>query len=146
MLLLKLDPYQEVTTRVLREAYLKAAWRFHPDVQKSMDGEEFAKINDAYEVLQSGVVPEQDLGITPEEEKTFRTSCQEWLGLPGEVVEECKRCPIFREWLSGKSDGAIRWQQFLIRNGGLAPMLPRHSGLLEELSEVTKVMGRRKKR
>ena len=115
-------------------------------MQTDKDSKEFTKINGAYELLQSGVVPEQDLGITPGEEEAFRSACQAWLGLPGEVVEECKRCPIFRDWLTGKSDGAIRWQHFLVRNGGLAPMLRQPSGLLEDLSEVSKMMGRRKKR
>ena len=145
-LLLGLDPHHEVTPQSLRKAYLDAALKFHPDLQKGKDSIKFSKINSAYELLQSGVVPEQDLGITPDEDASFRSACESWLGLPGEVVEECKRCPMFREWLTGKSDGAIRWRDFLVRHGGLAPMLRQPAGLLEDLSEVSKTKERRKKR
>jgi hypothetical protein len=141
-----LDPHEDVTDRVLRKAYLQAALKCHPDVKKEKSGHEFTEINRAYELLQAGVVSDKDLGVTPDEDEMFRRACLDWLGLPAEVVEDSKRCPIFRNWLSGGTEASIRWQQFLTLHGGLAPMLRPASALLEDQRSTVKVMERRKKR
>ena len=145
-LLLGLDPHVEVTDRVLRQAYLQAALKCHPDVKKDKSGDEFTEITRAYELLQAGVVTDDDLSITPDEDETFRRACMDWLGLPAEIVEDSKRCPIFRNWLTGGTEASIRWQQFLTLHGGLAPMLRPVSAFLEDQRVPTKVMERRKKR
>jgi hypothetical protein len=143
--LLGLDANSDVTSRQLRKAYLQAAKRCHPDIQKNKDGDDFRKINEAYEYLQSGVVPDPDLGITIQEDAAFRASCQEWLGLPAEVVEESKLCPIFRQWLDGKTDAASRWKFFLAMHGGLAPMLRPPVALIEDQREYKGLNRRRRK-
>lgn len=144
--LLGLDANANVTARVLRQSYLKAAMRCHPDLQQNKDSDEFRKVTAAYEFLRSGVNPDQDLGITGQEDNEFRQACQDWLGLPGEVVEETKRCPMFRTWLDGKTDAAFRWRLFFALHGGLAPMLRPPSALLEDQSEAVPSLDRRKRK
>jgi hypothetical protein len=61
--------------------------------------------------------------ITIQQEADFRVGCEQVLGLTAEKVEESKRCPLFREWLKGRTDSAYLWQSFLMQHGGLAPML-----------------------
>ena len=150
MQLLGLDAERHVSAKTLRKAYLEAALRCHPDLQKNNNSAEFTKINDAYVLLQSGIVtvPGEDLGITTQDEASYRRACEEWLGLPAEVVEESKRCPMFRHWLSGKTDAADRWRVFFSLFGGLSPMLPSQSPMLEgsgDVGRVTPVVRRRKR-
>lgn len=146
--LLGLDINADFTARQLRTAYLEAAKDCHPDLAKNKNGEAFKKVSEAYEFLQTGVSPDADLGITIAEEALFRQSCEEWLGVRAEVVEESKRCPIFREWLEGKTDAAFRWKMFFALHGGLAPMLRPPAALLEDdgVANVNRGVTRRKRR
>lgn len=144
--ILGLDASAKLSARVLRQSYLKAAMRCHPDLQQNKDSDEFRKVTAAYEFLQSGVAPDQDLGITAQDDSDFRQACQDWLGLPGEVVEETKRCPMFRTWLDGKTDAAFRWRLFFALHGGLAPMLRPPSALLEDQSDSVPTLDRRKRK
>eukprot|EP00550_Attheya_septentrionalis_P000819 CAMPEP_0198289876 /NCGR_PEP_ID=MMETSP1449-20131203/7927_1 /TAXON_ID=420275 /ORGANISM="Attheya septentrionalis, Strain CCMP2084" /LENGTH=195 /DNA_ID=CAMNT_0043988281 /DNA_START=175 /DNA_END=759 /DNA_ORIENTATION=+ len=127
--------------RELRSAYFEAAKRCHPDsstAEEAADTRLFMEVTDAYEALQveirhgansninhnnSNSDAENDRFITISEEMQYRRACLDQLGVPAEVVEESKRCPLFREWLQGKTDAASYWQRFFMQFGGLAPML-----------------------
>ncbi|GAX27026.1 hypothetical protein FisN_9Lh341 [Fistulifera solaris] len=116
------------TPKEIRAAYFTAAKRCHPDLQPPHSNRDlvelFHQITRAYELLQKGNTNDwTDVGITDDEEATFRVACQEQLGLTAATVEESKQNPMFREWLQGKTDAAYFWQNFLANHGGLAPML-----------------------
>lgn len=136
------------TPKELRAAYFTAAKRCHPDLQKQSNRdlvELFHQITNAYELLQKTTTSNDltDVGITDDEETTFRVACREQLGLTAETVEESKRNPMFREWLQGKTDAAYYWQNFLANHGGLAPMLRPKPQL--EASSCAQTMRRRKR-
>lgn len=106
---------------------------------------QFHRINEAYDLLLKYPTPTTGFsnGATAEdghsddtdddfshivsksEEQFFREACREYLGVDAETVEESKRCPLFREWLKGRSDAAFHWNNFFMLHGGLAPMLDR---------------------
>eukprot|EP00978_Attheya_sp_CCMP212_P005765 scaffold12879_cov50-Attheya_sp.AAC.1 len=126
--------------RELRYAYFEAAKRCHPDsstAEEAADTRLFMEVTDAYEALQvvirhgpnnninnNNSDEDNDRFITILEEMHYRRACLDQLGVPAEVVEESKRCPLFREWLQGKTDAASYWKRFFMQFGGLAPMLP----------------------
>lgn len=126
----------------LRQAYFVAAKRCHPDVHQKNNDEnnkkghdDFLRLTAAYEVLSQAVVGDNsDIAtgtiISAEEEEAFRMACDLQLGVPAEIVEECKRSPIFRRWLAGRTDAAHTWRNFLTQNGGLTPQLPVVAGQL----------------
>ena len=135
------------TTKELRDAYFTAAKQCHPDVANSQQsstsvessepfdtGERFRLITMAYERLKSGTLttPDDDGSATvPQDEQLqYRAACNQILGVPAEIVEECKRDPKFRHWLGGNTDAAIFWRNFFAVHGGLAPMLEEPAGLL----------------
>jgi DnaJ domain len=144
--LLNLDPRSIMTAKLLRQAYLKAAMKCHPDIHKDKDIGAFHEITEAYELLQSGINPLDDLEISIQDDTNFRNACQEWLGIPAEVVEECKKCPMFREWLNGKTDASFRWNLFLSLHGGIAPMLRQTTMLLDGQRHTSLGPARRKKK
>jgi len=120
-----------VSTRELKEAYFKKAKECHPDSSSSSDtASHFIHLTDAYEFLRN---QSTDIGLHEHgrseiisnisEEEDYRRACISSLGLPAEVVEESKRCPLFRQWLRGRSDAASYWNSFLMLHGGLAPRL-----------------------
>jgi hypothetical protein len=144
------DP-SPLTLTELRHAYFAAAKRCHPDMKKKGDhdnndddenhiknGEttasavDFLQVTHAYEILQREITNTQDelAAITSSEEEEFRNACQSWLGMKAEIVEECKKNPIFRQWLSGRTDAAYHWRAFFQQNGGLAPKLRPSGGQL----------------
>ena len=123
------------SARELRDSYFAAARNCHPDSSpdESGDTDLFLKLTEAYDQLRIGVAKNKDLldsrqGLydTPTEAEDYRTACMSWLGLPAEIVEESKACPMFREYLMGNTDGAQYWRSFLALNGGLAPRLQLH--------------------
>eukprot|EP00547_Thalassionema_nitzschioides_P005910 CAMPEP_0194201418 /NCGR_PEP_ID=MMETSP0156-20130528/1695_1 /TAXON_ID=33649 /ORGANISM="Thalassionema nitzschioides, Strain L26-B" /LENGTH=144 /DNA_ID=CAMNT_0038926605 /DNA_START=247 /DNA_END=681 /DNA_ORIENTATION=+ len=136
------------TARELRQAYLQAAKLSHPDLNRHTSRYDFQAVTEAYEFLSSqqkqGTLGD-DLGITAQEEEYFRESCQDWLGVSADVVEESKKCPMFREWLQGKTDAAMLWNSFFSLHGGLAPMLRPPAALLEG-EGVTATRTRRKRK
>jgi len=98
----------------------------------------FLEITEAYELLRkypggtihpsskSSSTITQDMEyefISKTEEQHYREAVRESLGIDAEALEESKRCPMFREWLKGKSHMAYHFNLFLMRHGGLAPML-----------------------
>jgi hypothetical protein len=118
----------------------------------------FLEITEAYELLRkypggyvnssskksSFSVDEQDVEydfISKTEEQHYREAVQEALGIDAEALEESKRCPMFREWLKGKSHMAFHFNLFLMRHGGLAPMLGR-----KKVVKLTDGPSRRRKR
>lgn len=140
-----------MTLKELRHAYFAAAKKCHPDLQQAVstsssnDGaekqndnneeskDEFLQLTRAYEKLQAEITKNGDLivsTISATEEEEFRLACQTELGVCAEIVEECKRTPIFRQWLAGGSEGASRWRIFFLSHGGLAPKLRPNGGEL----------------
>lgn len=99
----------------------------------------FHAITNAYELLQTHAkrttcnttthkhdhdeYDHDDSIITKSEEEDYKQACIEFLGVDAEIVEESKRCPLFREWLKGRAVDAFLWNLFLMKHGGLAPML-----------------------
>jgi hypothetical protein len=128
------------TTQELRRAYFAAAKKCHPDAlqktEKDMDiAKAFRLVTLAYEKLQSGTSMtqlhnNQDGNLSMDQQSQFRSACQTILGVPAEIVEECKRDAKFRQWLLGNTDAAIYWRNFLSVHGGLAPMLETTAGYL----------------
>lgn len=136
-----------ITARELRTAYYRAAKECHPDSpsnkkkKKFKDedaSERFRRVTEAYELLQqqskSGeddqFIDDDSFVEQQQSEADYRAACLEWLGQPAEVVEESKRCPAFRQWLSGRTDAAHYWNNFFMLHGGLAPrLLPRQLGM-----------------
>ena len=113
----------------------------------------FLEITEAYELLRQypgGSLSsrqlrqqEEDLDIIPQsEEEYYRQAVRETLGIEAEVLEESKKCPMFRLWLKGGSHMAFHFNLFLMRHGGLAPMLGKRKAA--ELGEGEKK--RRKKK
>ena len=92
------------SARQLRDAYFMAARSAHPDTTTAgTDASEasraFIAISDAYQMLRAGSGAEDPVDARKEEaEEDFRAACQSWLGCDALLVEEAKRCPIFREW------------------------------------------------
>mmetsp|Transcript_6839 Transcript_6839/g.8525 ORF Transcript_6839/g.8525 Transcript_6839/m.8525 type:complete len:235 (+) Transcript_6839:121-825(+) len=149
--LLQLQHNPDFTPNELRDAYFKSAKLCHPDsssANRKGDDEactlQFLEITEAYELLgrrkggANGVMDrnrndsganddyshtDDDFIIHRSAEEQFRIACREHLGLDAETVEESKRCPLFREWLKGKTDASFHWNNFFMKNGGLAPML-----------------------
>lgn len=170
--LLSLTNKPNFTPLELRDAYFSAAKRCHPDssFQKQQKDNNtdiydltsrFLQLTDAYECLQKksesnthykgkpsstydwNNIDEDDVKISETEEEEFRAACIEYLGLQAEVVEESKRCPLFRDWLRGNTDAAIHWKMFFMLYGGLAPKLNPVSNLLDSGS-LGKKIDRRK--
>ena len=148
-----------ITLKELRHAYFAAAKKCHPDMQPSTstsasseegngkddeeDGanDEFLQLTRAYELLQAQITKDGDLilsTISASEEEEFRAACQSELGVAAEIVEECKRTPIFRQWLIGNTDSAHRWKIFFLSHGGLAPKLRPNGGALSAGSNHAK--------
>lgn len=132
-----------LTLKELRHAYFAAAKKCHPDMKPSPDDRtwtdtdgnsapNFLQITHAYEVLQGEIAQNQDVmsTITSSEEDEFRHACQTVLGVDAEIVEECKRNPVFRQWLDGRTDAAYHWRTFFMQYGGLAPKLRPSGGRL----------------
>lgn len=131
-----------LTLPQLRQAYFAAAKRCHPDVvqtssednndgaRKKGDTADFLQLTAAYEHLSQSLtgLSLPHTIITVDEETAFRNACDVQLGVPAEIVEECKRSPLFRRWLAGRTDAAHTWRNFLTQNGGLAPKLARGCG------------------
>lgn len=126
----------------LRDAYFEAAKRCHPDANqdddevKARSSDLFLKVTEAYELLRK--YPRGDLSSSSEieedeyyekniisktEEQFYRDAVYETLGMRAEDLEESKKCPMFRIWLAGGSHTAFHFNLFLMRHGGLAPML-----------------------
>jgi hypothetical protein len=148
-----------MSPKELRLMYFEAAKRCHPDTTTSraikLSKEEvlaqFRDVTDAYEYLQgtnsnNASVALSDLGITETEEALYRNACRDWLGVAAEVVEESKKCSMFRDWLKGETDAAERWRVFFILNGGLAPMLRPPVALIEDHAIHLQSTTRRKRR
>jgi len=132
---------ERIAPKELRRLYLEAAKRCHPDTavagkhQRTKDEvvRDFCNLTEAYELLQgnSRYYPDE-LDITNQEQINYRNACQHWLGIPAHIVEESKRCPMFRDWLKGETDSAERWRVFFCLHGGMAPMLPIPAALIED--------------
>ena len=81
--------------------------------------ERFIMVTNAYEYLRQQLSAvgtstkvnvdddDDDTWTDEQEEEKYRAACMEYLGQPAEIVEESKRCPIFRQWLFGRTDAAF---------------------------------------
>jgi hypothetical protein len=152
---LKLPHNKEFCPKDLRDAYFTAAKLCHPDLNKTKSNDElterFLKITEAYELLQKKNKTDSDEDeeiwshiITKTEEQMYRDACRECLGLDAETVEESKRCPLFRDWLQGRTDAAFTWSNFFMSHGGLAPMLRKKKKLSIGMGDNTGGRRRRK--
>ena len=142
----------QYTMKELRTAYFQAAKKCHPDSMSSTNAgshastattplfsdavsaeDRFIMVTNAYEYLRQQLISagstaqadtdDDDSAIDLDEENKYRQACFEYLGQPAEIVEESKRCPLFRQWLFGRTDAAYYWQSFFMVHGGLAPRL-----------------------
>jgi hypothetical protein len=112
--------------------------------------QDFLQITMAYEILQNelagyGEDKYNSIVIPYDEEQAFRVACEQQLGLPAEIVEECKENTMFREWLTGNTDSAHTWRNFFMQHGGLAPKLKASAGVIEAGAVSTLVPRRRKR-
>jgi len=118
-------------------------------VHKQNCASRFHKVNEAYDLLlkqkvtSTSVSSAEDNGydddlfydndishiISKSEEQWFREACRDTLGVDAETVEESKKCPVFLDWLKGRSMMARHWTFFFMQNGGLAPMLKNRQTL-----------------
>ena len=136
----------------LRIAYFRKAKECHPDVRSPADQasphQDFLEVTMAYEKLQQEVTGlETDaIEMSFTEEQSFRIACEQQLGLPAEIVEECKTSPMFREWLSGNTDSAHHWRNFFMQHGGLAPILQTGCAKAIQAGPVSGAASRRKRR
>lgn len=130
------------------------------DEQKAELSNMFLEITEAYDLLRkypggyvhatgskstftaAPDVDENEFIISKTEEQHYREAVRESLGIDAEALEESKRCPMFREWLKGKSHMAYHFNLFLMRHGGLAPMLGKKN--IPKISDGTS--RRRRKR
>jgi hypothetical protein len=107
----------------LRAAYFRKSKECHPDIAGG-GSYDFLQLTDAYECLLRELNGNAvTTSITYDEELAFRMACEEHLGISAEMVEECKKNPMFQTWLSGRTDGAQHWRAFLSQHGGLATKL-----------------------
>ena len=123
-----LDLPEAFTPKELRHAYFRKARESHPDAVGPGDDDDssdaarqFIAFSDAYDALRAAAGEAEE--ITQSEEDDFRAACQAELGLDAEIVEEAKKCYMFRIWAQKKTDTASFWRRFLYLNGGLAPRL-----------------------
>ena len=150
--ILGIDHENCMSPKELRLVYLKAVKRCHPDtatashLSKAEVLSQFRNVFDAYEFLQGKISELADLGITATEEANYRAACHNWLGLSADIVEESKRCPMFRNWLKGETDSAESWRMFFSLHGGLAPMLRAPVALIADHTIPQKSTTRRKRR
>ncbi len=134
----------QYTMKELRTAYFQAAKKCHPDSMPSAGTaaaplssdasaeDRFIMVTNAYEYIRQQLISvgstmkediDDDSTMDIDEEEKYRKACFEYLGQPAEIVEESKRCPLFRQWLFGRTDAAYYWQSFFMVHGGLAPRL-----------------------
>lgn len=138
----------------LRFAYFQKAKECHPDVRPQGDQEsshyDFLQVTMAYELLQQELTGKDPLNETVDisysEEQAFRTACEQQLGLPAEIVEECKTNGMFREWLTGNTDSAHTWRNFFMQHGGLAPRLNRDANRAIGAGTIGAAASRRRRR
>ena len=126
------DSGRRVSAKELKDAYFTKAKECHPDsnlnTYPSDSTSRFVHLTNAYEFLRYRVASEEldiqdssTVSSTISEDEDYRKACMTCLGLSAEMVEESKRCPLFRQWLRGRSDSAMYWNSFLMLHGGLAP-------------------------
>ena len=176
----------QYTMKELRTAYFQAAKKCHPDSMSSTNAgshastattplfsdavsaeDRFIMVTNAYEYLRQQLISagstaqadtddDDDSAIDLDEENKYRQACFEYLGQPAEIVEESKRCPLFRQWLFGRTDAAYYWQSFFMVHGGLAPRLrtcqqqslllsPDSSSTMNDSGKTTSTSQRRKR-
>jgi hypothetical protein len=153
-------PDTALTLVEVRVAYFAAAKRCHPDTQSqaaaTATADDFLQVTTAYKVLSQTLSPYADQNnndgspscvmMSADQEADFRAACEQRLGVSAEIVEECKRSPLFLQWLAGRSDSAHTWRSFFTQHGGLAPQLPHVSGVLEAGVVATPRLKARRKR
>lgn len=160
--LLGLSPVGQFSFKDLRARYLDKAKKCHPDTKDENTEaknahSEFILLTEAYQVLQQqtscGNVDKKAMNShwkrhsnnnekeSQEDEQNYREACLWRLGVDAEIVEECKRSPMFLQWLEGRTDAAQTWRDFIVEFGGLGPKLGLYRSNRNALSTSVRSSG-----
>mgnify|MGYP006145266917 CR=1 FL=1 len=125
------ESQRSLSSMELRNFYLAASKKNHPDVSPTATSADFVAVCDAFELLAAeiddsggdgaSIIRDAAIYMDADEEVVYREACLDVLGLDAEKVEESKADQHFRLWLAGDTYSTGVWNQFLAYNGGFVP-------------------------